>query len=236
MKKRGNYLHVTIDIPTAQESRFKSLMSELLPKFTAPAPKEAGADLTFGWDLVTAMAAPAGDATRITHLWRVDPAHPWMTDVMGELGTDKAYAKLDRLVEREEQNYMHSDDHYQVAEDRSKWRHAGAIETLQVTRDPAKLADLEDGGGFTNPLGLEDLANEAQKTHGWRLLLQLTPVSGLLRQFVHFWAIEPAGTQSVAVFRNWLVKRKEYDAVLSTALIAAKPIHYAARAEASKGS
>ena len=107
-----NYLQVTIDVPAAKVSRFVTLMKKPLPKFTSPVPTDPERDLTCGWTLVAAMRSAQGRTTHITHLWQVDPTRPWMTDVMAECGTDKTYAALDLLVDREEQNYVRSNDHY----------------------------------------------------------------------------------------------------------------------------
>jgi hypothetical protein len=61
-----------------------------------------------------------------------------MTDVMGECGTNKTYAALDLLVDREVQNYMFSNDEYLAPG--STWPEqlppTCAIETLEVTRFP----------------------------------------------------------------------------------------------------
>lgn len=225
-----NYLHVTIDVPTPRAIRFASLMRKLLPKFTAPVPKNPARDLTFGWTLIAALRAEQMGATRFTHLWQVDPVRPWMTDVMAECGTDPTYAALDLLVDREAQEYMRSNDHYLPAG--ATWPEVlprrCAIETLQVTRDPAALSTFEVGASLLDNSGMAGLADRAAATHGWTLLLPLTPETGLLRQFVHIWAIDGRGTQDVATVRRWLVRQPEYRAgVESTAITVAKPFTYA---------
>jgi hypothetical protein len=227
---QSNYLQVTIDIPTAQTARFASLMKKLLPTFTSPVPINPARDLTFGWTLVAALRAAQRGTTRITHLWQIDPIKPWMSDVMAECGTNKTYAALDLLVNREEQNYLRSNDHYLAAG--ATWParlpHACAIETLQVTRSPAKLGDFEVGANLLGNSGMAELAARATQTHGWTLLLPLTPVSGLLRQFVHFWAIDAKGTQNVATVRRWLLKQPEYrEGVEASSITAATPFVYA---------
>jgi hypothetical protein len=74
---------------------------------------------------------------------------------------------------------------------------------------------------------MASLATRAQDKHGWTLLLPLTPETGLLRQFVHFWAIAKGGTQSVATVRKWLVSQPEYKtAVESTDIVSAEPLAY----------
>jgi hypothetical protein len=149
---------------------------------------------------------------------------------MEECGTEKNYAALDLLVDREEQNYMRSADKYLA--DGATWPSrlppTCAIETLQVTRFPQKLGDFEVGANLLGNTGMAELALRAQKAHGWTLLLPLTPESGVLRQFVHIWAIGKGGTTSVPTFRRWLRSQPEYrEAVESTTLIPAEPLPYA---------
>lgn len=225
------YLHVSIDLPSAKLPRFVTLMKKLLPKFTSPVlPADSSKELTFGWTLVAAMRTTEGRSVRITHLWQVDPVKPWMTDVMEECGTDKNYAALDLLVDREEQDYMHSADHYLPAG--ATWPirlpPTCAIETLQVTRFPQKLSDFEVGQSLLGNTGMAELALRAQKTHGWTLLLPLTPETGVLRQFVHVWAIEKRGTTNISTFQRWLRSQPEYRAgVESTTIMLAAPLPYA---------
>ncbi len=225
------YLHVTIDLPSGKVPRFVTLMKKLLPMFTSPVPpSDSSHDLTFGWTLVAALRSTSGRTSRITHLWQVDPTNPWMTDVMEECGTEKHYAALDLLVDREEQNYMHSADHYLAngATWPARLTPTCAIETLQVTRDPKKLSTFEVGPDLMSSTGMAELALRAQRAHGWTLLLPMTPQSGLLRQFVHIWSIAKGGTQDVARFRKWLVTQPEYRAgVESTAIVPALPLGYA---------
>jgi hypothetical protein len=210
---------------------FARLMKKLMPTFTDPV-KVTGNGLTFGWTLVAAFRTAQGRKTRVTHLWQVDPVKPPMTDVMGECGTNPDYAALDVLVDREVQNYMFTNDAYNF--DGSTWPtrlpKACAIETLQVTRWPKKLGVFEQGKSLLSETGMAALAERALQTHGWTLLLPITPETGLLRQFVHFWAIDKSGTQSVARFRQWLSRQPEYTtAVESTVIMAAEPIAYGRR-------
>jgi hypothetical protein len=232
----NDYLIVLIDIPTDQEARFITLMTALMPTFTTPVPTDRHGNLTFGWTLVAAMKNAANGTTRVTHLWQVDPVQLWMQDIMGELSTIEDYVELDSLVEREEQNYVMSDHWYPMA-DATLWEDVGAIETLQVTGDPAKLNILEWGDSFGSDLGLKELASAAQKV-GWTLLAQMTPETGLLRQFVHFWKIagSDGGTATLDMdgFRQWLLNRDEYKAaVLSTSFSAVTPVQYGSQAAAA---
>ncbi len=226
-----NYLHVAIDLPAAKVPRFTALMKKLLPMFTAPVPPaDSPKDLTFGWTLVAALRTTQGRSTRITHIWQVDPQNPPMTSVMEECATQKNYAALDLLVDREEQNYMHSADHY--LPDGATWParlpRTCAIETLQVTRFPQKLGNFEVGADLLGNSGMEELALRAQQAHGWSLLLPMTPETGVLRQFVHVWAIGKGGTADVAAFRRWLRTQTEYrQGVESTVIIPAEPLAYA---------
>jgi hypothetical protein len=225
------YLLVSIDLPSAKLPRFVTLMKKLLPMFTSPVPPaNSPRDLTFGWTLVTAMRTTEGRSVRVTHLWQVNPVKPWMTEVMEECGTEKNYAALDLLVDREEQNYMHSADHYLPAG--ATWPirlpRTCAIETLDVTRFPQKLSDFEVGKNLLSNTGMAELALRAQKVHGWTLLLPLTPETGVLRQFVHVWTIEKRGTTNISTFQRWLRSQPEYrEGVESTAIMLAEPLPYA---------
>jgi hypothetical protein len=224
-----NYLLVSIDLPSASVARFAGLMKKLLPTFTSPVPTDSAQNLTFGWTLVGAFKTARGRSTRITHLWQVNPSKPWMTDVMGECGTNRTYAALDLLVDREEQNYMYSNDEYLPAG--STWParlpKSCAIETLEVTRFPAKLNDFEVGTSLLSDSGMDSLMGRAQQKHGWTLLLPMTPETGLLRQFVHVWAIQKGGTQNLATFKRWLLSQPEYKAAVhSTDIMAAEPLVY----------
>ena len=233
-----NYLYVTIDLPAAKVPRFTALMKKLLPMFTAPVPPPSSPrDLAFGWTLVAAMRTEQGKSTRITHIWQVDPANPPMTSVMEECGTQKNYAALDLLVDREEQNFMHSADHYlpNGATWPARLPRTCAIETLQVTRFPQKLGNFEVGASLLDSSGMEELALRAQQAHGWTLLLPMTPETGLLRQFVHVWAIGKGGTANVAAVARWLRSQPEYRAgVESTTLIPAEPLAYAPAAHSGR--
>jgi hypothetical protein len=221
-----NYLHVSIDLPTTGVADFVKLMKRLIPKFTSPYDPNAE-NVSFGWTLVAALRTSQGRSTRITHLWQVNPAQPSMTIVMGECGADPDYGKLDMLVDREVQDYMFTGPYLEAgATWPTRLPATCAVETLQVTRNPDDLLFFENGH-LQMGKGMSELADRAEQEHGWTLLLPLTPETGLLRQFVHFWAIQKGGTQSVAVLRRWLTKQPEYRAgVLSSEIIAAEPIAY----------
>ena len=169
----------------------------------------------------------AGGSTRITHLWQLNPAQPSMTIVMGECGSDPDYGQLDMLVDREVQDYMFTGPYLEAG---ATWptRLPATCAVGNAAGDPESTDLLFfENGHLQIGKGMSELADRAEQEHGWTLLLPLTPETGLLRQFVHVWAIQKGGTQSVAVLRRWLTKQPDYQAgVLSTEIIAAEPIAY----------
>ena len=113
------------------------------------------------------------------------------------------------LVDREVQDYMFTGPYLEAgATWPTRLPATCAVETLQVTRNPDDLLFFENGH-LQMGKGMSELADRAEQEHGWTLLLPLTPETGLLRQFVHVWAVQKGGTQSVAVLRRWLTKQPE---------------------------
>lgn len=237
LENNSNFLKVQITIPTARKSDFVALMQRLLPVFTTKTPQDHTGNLTFGWTLMAGshrQLPENGELTQLSHLWLVDPRDPWLTDVMGELSTSADYAKLDEFVVEEVQNFLRADRNFPIVRDPALWSRVGAVETLHVTGYPKKLDILETGGSLmTANWGIVALA-AAAKAQGWTLLAQLTPVTGPLRQFVHFWAITGDNALSADAFLAWLQDRHEYrEAVLSTEITVVEPIDYGAAAQSA---
>jgi hypothetical protein len=215
---RGQYLHVTIDIPTRRWRKFKSLMKGLLPVFTGPVP-ENGEVTGFGWDLEFAMTQKGDATTRIRHLWRMtDPQRPLLWEAMSQLGTEDSYGDLDELVDVEVQDIMHSDGVYSPRELPAEAPKFFAHEEFELSRDPGAVTEFVDG--------MPVLAYDAQEKCGWTLALGLEVETGKLRRYVNLWQIKDASPAATRKATRWLKRQDLYRLVASQKIETWKALTY----------
>jgi len=201
----GQYLHVTISVPTSGSQKFVGYMKDLMPTFTGPVPPK-GEITGFAWDLTAAMTQEQGDVARFRHLWRMtDPGRPLLWEAMAQLGTEDSYGDLDGLVDIEVQHIMHTDRDYSP---RVAPEHAAkfyAHEFFELPREPGYVTKYV--------WGMPGVANAASEEVGWQLLLGLEAATGKLRRYANVWQVEEIDTKAIKKATAWLNQQEVYQKV-----------------------
>ncbi len=198
----SQFLHVTIDLPTAARPRFVKGMRKLVPLFTKPCPP-TGIITAFGWPLVASMASSTGKETRFLHLWKMtNPARPLMSEVMEVCGADNDYGAIDQLVDVEVQDLMHTNDAYSPRNWPAKTPKAYVHEVLNMSADVERLVAFESA--------MPVLALHMQQKFGWTLCLAMVSNTGQLRRFVHFWQVKSATPAAIAAATKFLRAQPAY--------------------------